>query len=145
MKSKKIMKYGSLIIEKKEFVHLKRILNISSYVEDFKTQKSLQRFNEELQQSKILDECDMPEDIVRFNSTITLVTENGWEKTLQIVLPTEKDLKQNKISILTTMGSALFGYSQDDTIIWDFPAGPQQLKIVKVTQAKNQLKVGTPI
>ena len=131
------MKYGSIIIEKKEYVYLKRILNISGYAKDFETQQSLQKFSDELQNAQIVDEEDMPEEIIRFNSKVTVASEKGWERTLQVVTPTERDLKQNKISFLTPMGSALFGYSEGDTVTWDFPTGQQQLKIVAVAQETN--------
>jgi len=128
------MKYGSIILEKKEYVYLKRILNISGYAEDHETQKCLMKLAEELKTAHIVDEEEMPKDIIRFNSKVTLVLENGIEKELQLVIPSERDIKHNKISILTPMGSALMGYSMDDTIIWDFPAGKQQLKIIGVKQ-----------
>ncbi len=131
------MKYGSIIIEKKEYVYLKRIINISGYAKDFETQQSLQKFSDELQNAQIVDEEDMPEEIIRFNSKVTVASEKGWERTLQVVTPTERDLKQNKISFLTPMGSALFGYSEGDTVTWDFPTGQQQLKIVAVAQETN--------
>ena len=132
------MKYGSLIIEKKEYVYLKRILNISGYAEDFETQKSLQRLSDELKNAQIVDEEEMPEDVIRFNSKIMVYSENGWERVIQLVIPSEKDTKQSKISILTPMGAALFGYSEGDSIEWDFPSGKQQLKIVTVAQTENQ-------
>jgi len=139
------MKYGSLILEKKEYVYLKRILNISGYAEDFETQKSLQRFSEELKNAQIVDEPDIPADVIRFNSKIMVYSETGWEKVLQLVTPSEKDAQQGKISILTPMGAALFGYSEGDTIEWDFPSGKQQLKIVTVTQDTSQKKIEVPI
>ncbi|QWX84889.1 GreA/GreB family elongation factor [Cellulophaga sp. HaHaR_3_176] len=131
------MKYGSLILEKKEYVYLKRILNISGYVGDLQTQKCLTSLSEELKTAHIVDEEEMPYDVIRFNSKVTVVFENGIEKIVQVVIPTDKDLSQNKISILTPLGSALIGYSKDDAILWDFPKGKQQLKIVEITQAKN--------
>lgn len=135
------MKYGSLILEKKEYVYLKRILNISGYAEDFQTQQSLQRLSDELKSAQIVDEAEMPEDVIRFNSKIMVYSENGWEKAIQLVIPSEKDTKQDKISILTPMGAALFGYSEGDTIEWDFPSGKQQIKIVTVTQDTKQKKI----
>ncbi|GAA4239942.1 MULTISPECIES: GreA/GreB family elongation factor [Winogradskyella] len=131
------MKYGSLIIEKKEYVYLKRILNVSGYAEDHETQKCLMKLSEELKTAQIVSEEEMPKDIIRFNSIVTLVLENGLEKKLQVVIPTERNIKQNKISILTPMGSALIGYSKEDTIFWDFPGGKQQLKIIDVTQEET--------
>jgi regulator of nucleoside diphosphate kinase len=137
------MKYGSLILEKKEYVYIKRILNISGYAEDFETQKSLQRLISELKNAQIVNEADMPEDVIRFNSKIMVYSENAWEKVIQLVIPSDKDAKQNKISFLTPMGAALFGYSEGDSIEWDFPSGKQKLKIVSVTQVESQNKINT--
>ena len=131
------MKYGSIILEKKEFVYLKRILNISGYAEDHETQKCLITLANELKSAHIVDDSEMPKDVIRFNSKVTLVLENGIEKELQVVIPSERDIRLNKISILTPMGSALIGYSTDDTIIWDFPSGKQKIKIIDVVQEEK--------
>ena len=112
------MKYGSLILEKKEYVYLKRILNISGYAEDHETQKSLMKLYEELKTAHIVDEAELPHDIIRFN-------------------PIDKDVNKSKISVLTPIGSALMGYSEGDTIIWDFPEGKTQLTIAKVIQERK--------
>lgn len=128
------MRYGSLILEKKDYVYLKRILNISGYAGDFETQKSLRKLTDELKEAQIVNNEDMPNDVVRFNSQITLALDNGIEHSLQLVIPADRDIKNSKISILTPMGAALMGYSQGDTVTWDFPGGTKEFKIVKVTQ-----------
>ncbi|WP_299109642.1 GreA/GreB family elongation factor [uncultured Winogradskyella sp.] len=131
------MKYGSLIIEKKEYVYLKRILNISGYAEDHETQKCLMKLSDELKTAHIVDAKEVPLDIIRFNSKVTVVFENGIEKKVQLVIPMDKDVTKNKISVLTPMGSALIGYSTDDVIEWDFPNGKQQIKITEVSQEEE--------
>lgn len=131
------MKYGSLMLEKKEYVYIKRILNISGYVGNHEIQRSLMKFTEELKTAHIVDEKDMPDDIVRLNSMVTVQSGGNWEKTIQIVQPSDKDIKNNKVSILTPIGAALFGYSVDDTIEWEFPTGKKELKVVKVVQQKQ--------
>ncbi|MCB0462664.1 MAG: GreA/GreB family elongation factor [Flavobacteriaceae bacterium] len=136
------MKYGSLILEKKEYVYLKRILNVSGYASDFQAQKSLLKLSEELKSAHIVDEEDMPQDVIRFNSKVTVVSETGWEKTLQVVNPKDRDAKQDKISVLMPMGAALFGYSNNDTVVWDFPGGTQELKITNVTQMETLRGIG---
>ncbi|MBC3846331.1 GreA/GreB family elongation factor [Winogradskyella echinorum] len=128
------MKYGSLILEKKEYVYLKRILNISGYAENHEIQKCLMKLSEELRTAHIADEEEMPKDVIRFNSIVTVAFNNGIEKTVQLVIPTNKDVKNNKISVLTPMGSALIGYSQEDAIIWNFPNGTQQITVKEVKQ-----------
>ncbi|PVW12637.1 GreA/GreB family elongation factor [Marixanthomonas spongiae] len=139
------MKYGSIIIEKKEYVYLKRIINISGYAKEFERQKSMQKFSDELQNAQVVDEEDMPKEIIRFNSKVTVASEKGWERTLQVVIPSERDMKQNKISILTPMGSALFGYAEGDTVNWDFPGGQEALKIVSVSQVESKESFNVPI
>ncbi len=131
------MKYGSLILEKKEYVYIKRLLNISGYIGDHEIQKSLVKFSEELKTAHIVGEEDMPKDVIRLNSKVTIESDMGWKKTLQVVTPTEKDVRQNKISVLTPMGVALMGYSNNDTIEWDFPGGNYKLKIIEVKQEET--------
>ncbi|MTE25657.1 GreA/GreB family elongation factor [Winogradskyella ouciana] len=139
------MKYGSLILEKKEYVYLKRILNISGYAEDHETQRCLINLSEELKTAHIVDEEDMPKDVIRFNSTVTVTFNNGVEKTLQLVIPMDKDFQNSRISVLTPMGSALIGYSEGDSIIWDFPNGTQQITISKVEQQETYSGIGIVI
>lgn len=128
------MKYGSLILEKREYVYIKRLLNISGYIGNHEVQKSLMKLSEELKTAHVVNEEDMPVDVIRLNSRVTVVSDKGWEKTLQVVIPAERDVQHNKISVLTPMGSALLGYSKNDTIEWDFPGGKYELTIIDVKQ-----------
>jgi len=128
------MKYGSLVLEKKEYVYLKRMLNISGYAVDYEIQKSLIKLSDELKTAHIIEEEEMPEDVVRFNSIVTVISDGQWEKTFQLVPPSKKDERNNKISVFTPMGAALFGYAVDDILLWDFPMGMKELKIIEVTQ-----------
>ncbi|MEL0645224.1 MULTISPECIES: GreA/GreB family elongation factor [unclassified Olleya] len=131
------MKYGSLILEKKEYVYLKRILNISGYGDDTSVTKSLVKLSEELKTAQIVNDDQVPEDIVRFNSIVTIASDNGWEKELQVVIPMDKNVALNKVSVLAPMGAALLGYSKNDTIDWDFPGGAQKIKIIDVQKQEN--------
>ncbi|OBX21977.1 MULTISPECIES: GreA/GreB family elongation factor [Bizionia] len=131
------MKYGSLILEKKEYVVLKRLLNLSiNYKED--TRKySVKRLETELQNAVISDEELVPQDVIRFNSVITVATDDGWENTFELVTPNDKNYQNNKVSVLTPMGSAVMGYAQGDVIDWEFPGGIKKLRIVNVKQNKS--------
>lgn len=131
------MKYGSLILEKKEYVVLKRLLNLSiNYKED--TRKySVKRLEAELQNAVISDEELVPQDVIRFNSVVTVATDDGWENTFELVMPNDKNYQNNKVSVLTPMGSAVMGYAQGDVIDWEFPGGIKKLRIINVKQNKS--------
>ena len=135
------MKYGNIILEKKEYVYLKRLLNLNTYTNNSNTQSSIQRLIEELKTAQIVDEINMPEDVIRFNSNVKVIAENGWENTLKIVVPSEKNVKEHKISVLSPIGIALFGYSENDELVWDFPGGQRKIKIVAVKQDENHKRI----
>merc|ERR1711916_264107 len=97
-------KYGSLILEKKEYVYLKRILNISGYAEDHEVQRCLMKLSEELKTAHIVDEDEMPYDIIRFNSKVTVAFNNGIEETVQVVIPMDRDVKTKKNISINTNG-----------------------------------------
>jgi regulator of nucleoside diphosphate kinase len=56
----------------------------------------------------------------------------GIKKNIILVKPTDRNIKENKISILSPMGSALIGYAQGDEVAWDLPKGKSTIKILNV-------------
>lgn len=128
------MKYGKLILEKKEYVMIKQLLNLTKDYEDSTQKVSLTKFAKEIETADILDDDKMPEDVVRINSEITIATKDGWQYTFQVVLPAESNNSQKKISLLTPMGAAVLGYSKDDNISWTFPGGDKEIVILDVKQ-----------
>lgn len=129
-----IMKYGEIIVEKKEYKILRNIMSMAHYHKDASYRASMEKLNLELSRAKIVDHKDMPDDVIRFNSKVTIETAYSVRKTYQIVAPERSDLKLNKISILAPMGLALFGYAVGDKILWQFPAGESEINIVGVEQ-----------
>jgi regulator of nucleoside diphosphate kinase len=131
------MKYKKLTIEKKDFVYLKSIINVAGFDNNRETTASLKKLETELKAANVLNEDLMPPDVIRFNSKISLSIDNGASLVdVQLVKPAFKDLKTNKVSILTPMGAALIGYAKGDTIVWDFPGGPKRLTILDVEQVQ---------
>lgn len=139
------MKYGDLIIEKREYVLLKRLLNVSAYFADTTLRNSLKKLSEELQHAKILDEEAMPADVVRLNSRVEVRSGKGWKREFQLVIPSKSDYKSDKISILTPMGAAVMGYARGDTFTWTFPGGLQNVTIGEVEQQKQPIDLAVDL
>lgn len=135
------MKYNNLIIEKKEYMLLKRLMNLSEFYKDRTLAYSMKKLMGELEHAQIVDDLKMPKDVIRFNTKITIDSENGWQSTFTLVTPNESDVKNSKISILTPMGSAVIGYAKGDTIIWEFPSGEQKLTIKEVEQKHRHVNI----
>ena len=53
-----------------------------------------------------------------------------------IVLPDKADIKERKISILSTIGTALIGFRQGENIRWQVPPGKKTFTILEVNNAK---------
>lgn len=130
-----IMKYETIIIEEDELNILKRIMSMSRYLNDKSYKASISHLYTELEKVKIVDEEEMPKDVIRFNSIVTFETPFSKNQTYQIVTPEKSDIKNNKISVLAPMGLALFGYAKGDKLTWEFPSGENTIKITDVKQS----------
>lgn len=128
------MKYGGLVVEKKEYEIVKKITLKKASEADRAQKTAIEKLLAELKSAKLLCSADMPSDTVRLNSTVTFVIADLFKKKFKIVSPEQSDISQNKLSILSPMGLALFGYSQDDVVEWQFPSGPSSIRIIQVDQ-----------
>jgi regulator of nucleoside diphosphate kinase len=131
------MKYGNLIVDKDEYNSLMRSISISTNNGDKTYKTSLNKLSAELKMAKIVKNSNMPDDIIRFNSFVTICTSFNVERCYQIVAPEKSDIHQNKISILSPMALALFGYAKNDEISWEFPSGMSTIKIIDVVQKEE--------
>lgn len=128
------MKYEKLVIEKKDFLILKQLLNIEEQQKETTVKNHILKLREELKEAIFLDEEEMKNtDVVRLNSLVTVSSEDGnWKNTFQLVVPSKSNIDEKKISILMPMGSAVIGYAKGDVIQWEFPGGTKSLEILDV-------------
>lgn len=132
------MKYGNITIEKKDFVYLKSIIKVAGFENNKETRDSLKKLEIELNDAIVVEQSEMPSDVIRFNSKVTLLINGDRRIEIQLVKPAFKDLANNKISILTPMGSALIGYAKNDMVLWQFPSGLKKITILNVEQEQVQ-------
>ncbi|MBD0778407.1 GreA/GreB family elongation factor [Maribacter sp. ANRC-HE7] len=135
------MKYGSLVFEKKDFVMIKRYVQLNHYIEDYAHKDALEALEENMSDAQIYDLEDIPEDIVRLYSIVTVRSELGWCKTFQLVLPSEKDIEKDKLSVQSTLGASVIGLSEGDCINYGLPSNIIKLKIKRVKQSPKHFKV----
>ncbi|MCP1677060.1 regulator of nucleoside diphosphate kinase [Natronocella acetinitrilica] len=78
----------------------------------------------ELDRAEIVDPKDVPPTVITMNSTVKFrVESSSREFTLTLVYRKGLDAGDDKISILTPIGSALLGLSVGDSIEWPKPGG----------------------
>ena len=121
------------ILSEKDFQIIHDLIKNQSAVQQT---KEIRFLAEELKRAKVVKDNKIAGDIVQLNSTVQ-VEDQSTNKTMdfQIVLPSQANLKENKISILAPIGIALIGFKKDQLVEWQMPAGKRTLKIVKVENA----------
>lgn len=88
----------------------------------------------ELGRADVHDAAGLPPHTVSMNCRVTFVDENnGAERTVQLVYPSDADLEAGKLSILTPVGAGLIGLAAGSTIVWPDRDGQRRnLRIVSV-------------
>lgn len=138
-----MMKYGELIMEKKESELLRRMISMSHLTKDRSYRQSVIKLLQEMKTARVVSEAKMPLDVIRLNSEVAISVSENLQRTYFLVSPEKSDLKQNRISILAPMGLALFGYAKGDELEWEFPQGTHSIKILDVIQHPQILKKTT--
>ncbi|WP_118193922.1 GreA/GreB family elongation factor [Albibacterium indicum] len=88
----------------------------------------------ELSRAKVVKKDKVPADRVKINSLVTIEDQQSKVKTtVTIVEPANADMKQQKVSFLTPIGSALIGFKIGDEVEWKMPVGIRKYKILEVT------------
>jgi len=81
----------------------------------------------------LVNKDELPGNVVRLNSTVTIKDEmNAKIMQVIIVTPDRANIKQKKISIMSPIGIALIGFRKGQKIKWEVPAGKKTFTIVDV-------------
>jgi regulator of nucleoside diphosphate kinase len=87
----------------------------------------------ELKKAKLVDVDELPQDIVRLNSKVTIKEEKENKlMELTVVTPERANIKQRLISIMSPIGTALIGFRKGQQVKWKVPAGKKTFTIVDV-------------
>lgn len=98
--------------------------------------KTAEQLELELDRAKIVQENEIPKDVVAMNSVVKFIDmENNQESTMTLVYPNDANIDENKVSILAPVGAALIGLRVGQTIDWPLPNGTT--KHLKVVEVKN--------
>ncbi len=87
----------------------------------------------ELDRATIVDESAISEDIVTLNSTVTIRDlDTGEIESYSVTMPEHANPSEDRISILSPIGTGLLGYAVGDDVSWETPGGQRRLKIESV-------------
>ncbi len=126
-------KSRTLYITEFDLNRLDKLIETFEEESEMRDRKYLEDLGVELHRAKIIAPKDIPHDVITMNTRVRVKDlESGEEFIYQVVFPESADVKQNKISVLAPIGTALIGFSAGDTVEWEVPARVRRLKIEEV-------------
>jgi len=139
------MKYGSLVFGESEFLVVKKYLENNISIEDYAHKNVLELLCQNMSTAMVLNNSDIPFDIITLNSTIKVTGASGIRQTFQIVSPEKNDVKQNKISAISSLGASVIGRALGDRISYGLPGEMMSLVIEKVNQPTTANTITTKV
>jgi len=104
----------TLIVSNAEYERLTDLANASME----RLPEVAQELLDELERAQIVDDKEVPKDVVRMGSTVTFKSDDGNTRTLKLVYPADESLDQHRISVMTPVGAALIGLGTGQSISW---------------------------
>jgi len=100
------------------------------------SKKEAEELQSELKKAQLVSNGELPVDVVRLNSAVTIKDEKD-DKVLQVTLvtPEKADIRQKKISILSPIATALIGFRKGQKVAWRVPAGKKTFSILEVNNS----------
>src|SRR3569832_2060768 len=89
----------------------------------------------ELDRAVVLEPDEMPADVITLGARVGVRDmASGERREMTLVLPTQADVRNQRLSVLAPLGTALLGYREGDEIEWVMPGGLKRLGIEWVRQ-----------
>ncbi|WP_157449683.1 GreA/GreB family elongation factor [Croceitalea dokdonensis] len=133
------MKHGNLVFSAGDFLMIKKYQKDFLVYEDYSHKNSLDLLNEHMLEAMVLEANDMPSHIVQMYAHITVKCTLGWEDTFQLVAPCEENIKENKVSVISSLGASVIGLAEGDKVTIGLPGSRIHLTITNVQQAKSKV------
>jgi regulator of nucleoside diphosphate kinase len=93
----------------------------------------LVQLEKELERARMVDPEKIPDDVITMNSIVRIRDlDSGEEITYTLVFPADARIEENRISVLSAVGTALIGYRVGDVIEWQVPSGLKRLKVEEI-------------
>ena len=123
---------SQVIITKQDFNKIHRSITEAKAKNSIKPEEA-EKLLAELKSAKIVEQDKVDGDVVTMNSIVKIHFQNN-KTTMEftLVYPADANIKERKISIFSSVASALIGYRVGDEIDWLIPSGMTKIVIDEV-------------
>ncbi|MBA4743737.1 MAG: GreA/GreB family elongation factor [Muricauda sp.] len=135
------LRYGNLVLERYDFLMVKKYMQGPLGLEDYTHENALALLEENLLDAIVVYEKNMPSEVVRLYSTVSVISSSGMEECFQLVPPDQVDLAKGRKSALSNLGCSVLGLSQGDIIRYGVPSDFVSLRLAKVEQVDTKTRL----
>ena len=126
-------KQNNIYITRPDYERLTKLIEIAREREGEANREYLNRLEEELDRAEVVQQKDIPADVITMRSTVRVKDlDTSEEMIYRLVFPTEANYDEGKISVLAPIGTAMLGYRRSDVIEWQVPSGVRRLSVEEV-------------
>ena len=128
-----MVKQTDIYITKPDYERLTKLIELAREWEGEANRKHLDSLEEELDRAEVVQQSEIPPDVITMRSTVRVKDMDTGEKmTYQLTFPTEANYDEGKISVLAPIGTAMLGYRRGAVIEWEVQSGVRKLKVEEV-------------
>lgn len=95
---------------------------------EFRTNDNLKALKIEINKARVIDQEAPRQAFIKMNSKVIMTVDQNEEE-ITLVYPEEADIRSNKISVLSPIGTAILGYCVGSNIEWNVPNGTVHIRI----------------
>ena len=123
---------NQLVLRKDDYNLLLAYLNEGFGKSAFDRQNA-ESLQSELKKAKLVNKDEFPLDVVRLNSQVKIKA-NDKKQIMELILvtPDKANIKENRISVMSPIGTALIGFRKGQKVKWRVPAGERTFTIMDV-------------
>jgi regulator of nucleoside diphosphate kinase len=126
-------KQTNIYVTGPDYERLTKLIEIAREREGEANREYLDRLEAELDRAEVVQQQDIPADVITMRSTVRLQDlDTGEEMIYRLVFPKEANYDEARISVLAPVGTAMLGYRRGDVIEWQVPSGVRRLSVEEV-------------
>jgi regulator of nucleoside diphosphate kinase len=111
-----------IIITEKDRVRLQEIVS-DILLTEVDGVDHVRALDAEMQRAKVVPSGKVPSDVITMHSKVILSFDGGDDEEYTLVYPDEANLAENKLSVLSPVGTAILGYRAGDLVNLEVPEG----------------------
>ena len=120
-----------IIITEKDRVRLQEIVS-DILLTEIDGVDHVRALDAEMRRAKVVPSGKVPSDVITMHSKVILSFDGGEDEEYTLVYPDEANLAENKLSVLSPVGTAILGYRAGDVVNWEVPEGNVTIAIKSV-------------